>query len=118
MTFGEVLWYLLVAFFMVVYFMMLFRVIIDVFRADDLSGWGRAGWLLFLLVLPLVTLFLYVVARGDAMSQREASRRAVPGGTGPTGTDPVTQLAQAHELLESGAITPEEYGTLKMRAMA
>ncbi len=52
------------------------------------------------------------------MSQREASRRVATGRTQPAGTDPVTQLAQAHELLESGAITPEEYGTLKMRAMA
>ena len=62
------LWWLLAVFFVVVYFMMLFRIIVDVFRNHDSSGWAKAGWLIFLLFLPLLAMLIYVIANGKGMA--------------------------------------------------
>jgi uncharacterized membrane protein len=104
MHLGDFLWSLLVIFFMVVYFMMLFRVIIDVFRRTDLSGWGKAGWFIALLVVPLLSLLVYVIARGNSMTQRDQAQ--------------YEQLRKAHELLASGAISQAEFDTLKAKALS
>jgi hypothetical protein len=61
---------LIVFFFMVVYFMMIFYVIIDVFRSHDLTGIAKAVWLVLLLFIPVITLVLYVIVRGNEMSNR------------------------------------------------
>ena len=71
MHLADFLWSLLVIFFMVVYFMVLFRVIIDVFRSTDLTGWAKAAWFVALLVLPLVSLLVYVIARRSSVTQRD-----------------------------------------------
>jgi hypothetical protein len=121
----DFLWTLLVIFFMVIYFMIMFRVIIDVFRRDDISGVGKAGWLLLLLVLPLITLLIYTIAQGKGMAERDMAQyqqmrsqqdsyiREVAGGT-----DPAAQIKQAHDLLQSGAISQEEFDNLKAKALA
>jgi hypothetical protein len=121
----DFLWTLVVIFFMVIYFMIMFRVIIDVFRRDDISGVGKAGWLLLLLVLPLITLLIYTIAQGKGMAERDMAQykemraqqdtyiREVAGGT-----DPAAQIKQAHDLLQSGAISQEEFDALKAKAMA
>ncbi len=126
----DFLWSLLVIFFMVVYFIMLFRVVIDVFRSDDLSGWGKALWLLALLAFPLVTLLVYVISRGDGIAGRDRRQyqlvqqaqeqyiRAVAAGSGSSTGSAADQIARAHELLAAGAITQEEFDTLKSRALS
>ena len=70
MSLGEFLWSLLVIFFMVVYFMMLFEVIVDVFRRHDASGGKKAAWLVFLFVLPFLSLIIYMVTNSEGMTQR------------------------------------------------
>jgi hypothetical protein len=71
----DFVWALLAVLFIVVYFMVLFRVVLDVFRSEDLGGWGKALWFVALLVVPLVPLLVYVGARGRAMTERERRRR-------------------------------------------
>jgi hypothetical protein len=123
---GEFLWSLFVIYFMVIYFIMLFRVIFDVFRDHTLSGVAKAGWLIFILIVPLIALLAYVITRGEGMAQRDmkdvsSAREAQDdyirqvAGTGDNATE---QIARAHELLNSGAISQQEFDTLKAKALA
>jgi|WetSurMetagenome_2_1015567.scaffolds.fasta_scaffold452831_2 hypothetical protein len=119
------LWWLLAVFFMVVYFMMLFRIIVDVFRNHDSSGWVKAGWLIFLLFFPLIAMLIYVIANGKGMAQRDVAQyQAVKQSQDDyirsvaAPTDPSAQIKQAHELLEKGAITQQEFDTIKAKALA
>jgi hypothetical protein len=121
LSLGDFLWSLLVIFFMVIYFMMLFQVIADVFRRRDASGWKKAAWLVFLFCAPFLGLIAYLVTNSEPMAQRASavmeSRRTVYGNGG--GSDgPTAQIANAKALLDSGAITPEEYTNIKHRALA
>ena len=118
---GEFLWTCLAIFFMVIYFMMLFQVIVDVFRRRDASGWKKAAWLVFLFCAPFLGLIAYLVTNSEPMAQRASavmeSHRTVSGNGG--GSDgPTAQIANAKALLDSGAITPEEYTNIKQRALA
>lgn len=126
MSFGEFLWSILIFYLIFVYFMMLFRVIMDVFRRDDLSGWGKAGWFLLLLVLPLFGVLIYVIVNSRTMVSRDVAGlqqaqadqdayiRQVAGST----PDPATQIAKAKELADSGAITQQEFESIKAKALA
>jgi Short C-terminal domain/Phospholipase_D-nuclease N-terminal len=120
---GDWLLWLVYFFFMVIYFMMIFRVIGDLFSRDDLGGWGKAGWILVLLFVPLLTMLIYVISQGPKMAQRSMSRY---GSTrdqqadymrSMTGNDPSTQIKQAHDLLQSGAITQAEFDAIKAKAL-
>jgi hypothetical protein len=117
LSLGEFLWSLLVIFFMVVYFMMLFHVIVDVFRRRDASGGKKAAWLIFLLIAPAVGLLAYLITNSEGMAERTADyAAAVQRSYG--GADPTTQINQAKALLDSGAISPDEYNQLKARALS
>ena len=74
LSLGEFLWSLLALFFMVIYFMMLFYVIVDVFRRHDASGGKKALWLVFLLVAPLVGLLAYMITNSDGIAARNATQ--------------------------------------------
>jgi len=65
-------WTMMLLFFWVLWFVLLFWVIVDIFRSHDLSGWGKAGWLFFVIILPYLGVFVYLIARGSEMSQRQA----------------------------------------------
>jgi hypothetical protein len=119
------LWWLLAVFFMVVYFMMLFRIIVDVFRNRESSGWAKAGWLIFLLIFPLLAMLIYVIANGKSMGQRDlaeyqSARQAQDEYIRSVATtnDPSAQIKQAHDLLQSGAITQQEFDAIKAKALA
>ena len=119
------LWTLLVFFFMVMYFILLFRIIVDIFRSDDLSGWAKAGWLIFLFVLTLLAALIYVIARGKGMQERQLEQakamqaaqseyiKSVAGST--TATD---QISSAKALLDQGVITQDEFNALKSKTLA
>jgi ABC-type multidrug transport system fused ATPase/permease subunit len=124
----DLLWTLVVIFFMVVYFLILFRVILDVFRSDDLSGWVKALWFLGLLLVPLLSLLLYVITRGDGMTKRDqhqlvqmqqAQEQYIRGVTGASGGSggAAEEIARGHALLTSGAITQAEFDALKSKAL-
>lgn len=71
LSLSDFLWSLLIIFFMVTYFMMLFHVIVDIFRRKDTSGFTKAIWLLFLLIFPLVGLLAYLIVNGQGMGARD-----------------------------------------------
>ncbi|MGW0908546.1 SHOCT domain-containing protein [Streptomyces sp. NPDC002853] len=113
----------------VMWLFLLFRVVMDVFRDDDLSGWGKAGWLIFCIVLPYIGVLIYVIARGRGMGRRDVKqakdseeafreyvRKAAAGtNAGTSGTDDLVKLS---ELRESGALTDEEFDKAKTRLLA
>ena len=123
LSLSDFLWSLLVIFFMVVYFMMLFQVIGDVFRRKDASGAKKALWLIALLIFPLLGLVIYLFANGEHMAergvqdmQRQQQRfdehvRDVAGGS-------AAEIEKAKTLLDSGAISQAEFESLKAKALA
>jgi hypothetical protein len=123
-SFGEFLWSLVIIFFMIVFFVILFQVVFDLFRDRDLSGWAKAGWLIFIIVLPFLGLFVYLIARGKGMAERSAKEQAqakqdfdayVRETAGSGG--PATEIANAKKLLDDGAISQEEFDAIKRKAL-
>jgi ABC-type multidrug transport system fused ATPase/permease subunit len=100
-------------------------IIVDLFRDHTLNGWGKALWVIFLVVVPFLAALIYLIARGRGMSQRELERRgqaqseanayirSVAGGSSAS-----TEIESAKKLLDSGAITQDEYNALKAKALA
>ncbi|MFC3575127.1 SHOCT domain-containing protein [Streptomyces yaanensis] len=116
-------WTMLWFFLWVMWFVLLFRVVVDIFRDDSMSGWAKAGWLVFAIVLPFIGVFAYVVARGKDMGRREAAQaraqqeafdayiREAAGAEGRPGT--VDALAKLSEIRSRGDITDEEFRRAK-----
>jgi predicted permease len=69
-------WTICFVFLWALWFFLLFLVIIDIFRSHDLGGWGKALWLILVIVLPYLGVFVYLIARGGEMGERRAARRA------------------------------------------
>ena len=124
MQFGEFLWSLLVIFFMIMYFMILFSVVIDLFRNHQMGGFAKALWILFLIFIPLISLLIYVIVYGKSMAQRqqaavvEAQQEQDAYIKQVAGTSPAEQIAQAQQLLSSGAISQDEFDKLKAKALS
>jgi predicted PurR-regulated permease PerM len=123
LSLGEFLWSLLVIFFMVVYFMMLFQVIVDVFRRKDASGGKKALWLITLLIFPLVGLLAYMFTNGDSMTSRnvqemQRSQERFDDYVRETAGGSAAEIEKAKGLLDSGAISQAEFDRLKSKALA
>jgi len=124
-TFGQLMWSMLIFFAWILFFWMLFAVIGDVFRRHDLSGLGKAGWIIFMVCLPFLGIFVYLIANSKGMAERntkqvqaaQASTDAYIKSVAST-ADPAEQIAKGHELLEKGALTPAEFEQLKASALA
>ena len=126
--FLDVVWTMLVFFLWVAWFWLLFSIWGDLFRRRDLSGWGKAGWRIFTLVVPFHGVFIYVVTQNDGMTQRNLERakaqreqmdeyvRTTAGSGG--GSGGVADIERAKQLLDSGAIDQAEFEKLKQRALA
>lgn len=119
-AFWTVLWFFL----WIMWFILLFRVVTDIFRDDSLSGWAKAGWLVFCVVLPFLGVFVYVIARGREMGHREMKQvqaqqeefdayirrtAGAPGG-GRSSADELTRLSEMHD---RGTISDEEFRRAK-----
>jgi len=122
-------WTMTLFFFWILWFMLLFYVIADIFRSHDLSGWAKTGWLVLVVVLPYLGAFTYVVARGDSMSHRrdqrasQGSHQAPPSHAQPTAAstsspstaEELTKLAGLHD---HGVLTDTEYNNQKAKLLA
>jgi ABC-type multidrug transport system fused ATPase/permease subunit len=118
---------LLTIFFMVIYFMMVFRIISDMFRDTSLGGGAKVLWLLAILFFPLVAMLVYVIARGKGMAERDleqfekmrsAQAEYVKGLVVQSGgASAADQISQAKALLDNGTISAEEFQKLKAKAL-
>ena len=123
--FLDVLWTMLVFFVWVSWFMLLFHVIGDIFRRRDASGLNKTAWLIFVIFLPFLGVFAYLIANSDDMAKRNLERieaaqsdtdsyiRSVAGSGGPT-----AEIERAKGLLDSGAISQQEFEAIKAKALS
>ena len=120
-------WSMLMFFLFFAWIWLVISVFIDIFRSRDLSGWGKAGWSLFVLIIPLIGVLVYLVARGDQMQQRRIDDyqaqqsaqseyiRSVAGNGGASTADELTKLSQ---LRDDGTLTDDEYQQQKAKLLA
>src|SRR3954465_10593139 len=116
---GDVLWSLIVIFFMVVYWMIFFSIIFDLFGDHPMGGGTKALGVIFLIFVPFVAMLVYVIVRGDSMAERpmkqaqrqQAAMDSYVRETAATSA-PAEQIAKAKELLDAGTISQEEFDGL------
>src|SRR5271157_6507888 len=119
-------WTMIEFFLWVIWIWILLWVFIDIFRSHDLSGWAKALWFLFVLLIPLIGVLAYLIARGSSMEERSAQQaqqqdrelRAYVQETAGTPTSTADQLAKLADLRDRGVITPEEFEREKAKIMA
>jgi ABC-type multidrug transport system fused ATPase/permease subunit len=118
-------WTILYVFVFVLWIFILIEVIWDIFRSHDLGGWGKAGWLLFIIVLPLLGVLVYLIARGGSMHEREvrvarAQNQALQSYVREvTGTTSVAdELAKLSDLKAKGVISDAEFDQVKTKLLA
>ncbi|WP_234998801.1 SHOCT domain-containing protein [Demequina sp. NBRC 110057] len=124
-SFLDLLFFSLWIFVLVAFFMVLFRVIVDIFRDRELGGFGKVLWLIAVLIFPFLGILIYLIARGKGMARRDVAQAAevhaaqveytkgLMGEAGPAG-----EIKAAKELLDSGAITQAEFDAIKAKALA
>ncbi len=125
MSFWDFVWFIVISYVFIAYLMMLFNIIGDIFRDRELSGFGKAAWMIALVFVPFLTAIVYLISRGSGMAERhyqaaEQARsrqddyiRSVASSNGAA-----SDIAQAKSLLDSGAITQTEFDALKQKALA
>ena len=117
----NIVWTMLVFFGLVIWLRLLFTVFGDVFSRDDLSGGAKAGWCVLAIILPFFGVFIYLVTQGDGLAERNAERlkaqaQQVLASTGSAGS--AEEIAKAKQLLDSGAISQDEFDALKRKALS
>lgn len=125
--FAVLLWSLWI-FILISFIFVVIRIIMDVFRSQDLGGWGKFWWLVFIILLPILGSLIYLFARGSGMAQRdlEDARRAreydkeytksLIGEAGAAGS--AGEIERAKALLDAGTISQAEFETLKAKALS
>jgi hypothetical protein len=121
-----VFWTALWLFLWIAWLMLLFRVIFDIFRSDDMGGWGKALWSIFVIILPFLGVLVYLIARGGSMTQRDISEATAEAkafeqyvrqtaGSGGGAADELQKLAA---LKAQGVLTEEEFQQQKSKLLA
>jgi hypothetical protein len=123
--FLDVLWTMLIFFLWIIWFWLLITVFADVFRRKDIGGGAKTLWIIFVIILPFLGVFIYLISQGDNMAERNVRQaqaqqaqfdeyvRSTAGGAGAA-----AEIEKANQLLASGAITQAEYDALKAKALA
>jgi hypothetical protein len=121
----EVFWTMLIFFAFFIWIWLLFIVFADLFRRDDASGWVKVAWIVFIVILPYLGVFVYLIAEHKGMTERtikqqEAAKsemdqyvKSVAGSS-----DPTEQIAKGEQLLKSGSISQAEFDQIKQKALA
>jgi len=124
---GEALWAMLWFFLFFIWIFIFITVVMDIFRSHDLGGWGKALWVIFIIVLPYLGVFVYLIARGGKMQARaiesakahdEATRQYIQSVAAPAGTSTAEELARLADLKEKGVIDDAEFASLKAKALS
>ncbi|GAA1275077.1 SHOCT domain-containing protein [Kitasatospora nipponensis] len=127
-------WIMLWFFLWVLWLFLLFRVVMDIFRSHEMSGWGKAGWMILVVLLPYLGVLLYLIVRGAKMGEHDAEdaerreaavqdyiRKAAgsgDGGAAGDGGDNVDRLAKLAALKADGHLTQEEFDQAKAKLLA
>ncbi|MER7564700.1 PLDc N-terminal domain-containing protein [Streptomyces sp. NPDC048523] len=120
----SVFWSMLLFFLWIMWFVLLFRIVVDIFRDDAMSGWAKAGWLVFVIILPFLGVFVYVIARGKHMGSREVAQARAQqesfdsyirqtAGSADSRSSSVDELARLSEIRSRGDITEDEFRRAK-----
>ena len=124
-SFGDVMWSMFVFFAWILFFWMLFIVFGDLFSRHDISGWAKAGWTIFVIILPFLGIFIYLIAEGKSMGERAQQRAQAQQSqmddyvrSVASSDSSAEQIAKGKQLLDSGAITQAEFDALKSKALA
>jgi hypothetical protein len=124
-SFGELLLIALEVFFFVIWIWILITILSDLFRDHELSGWGKAAWVLFLVFIPFLTALIYLIARGNGMRDRTIKAQAdakkhfdeyVREQAG--ASSPADELHKLAELKDKGALSAEEFDRAKAKLLA
>jgi hypothetical protein len=111
----DLFWTMFLFFCWILWFWLLFRVYADLFSRRDIGGWAKTGWVLFTILLPFLGVFVYLITQGRSMAERtelavERQRATTDAYIRSVAADANSvQSAKARDLLDSGAITPDEY---------
>lgn len=117
------LWFFL----FVAWIWLLISLLADIFRSRDLSGWGKALWIFFIIILPLLGALIYLIARGKGMAERSAEeyglredafRAYVQEAAGPSGPSVADELTKLAQLRDAGTISADEFETQKAKLLA
>ena len=120
--FFSMLWFFL----FIAWIWLVISIFIDIFRSGDLSGWGKAGWTIFVLIVPLIGVLVYLIARGDKMQRRriddaaaqeQATRQYIQSVTG-SGQSVADEISKLGQLRDDGTITDAEYQSQKAKLLA
>jgi hypothetical protein len=123
----DLFWTMLWLFLFFLWIWLLIALFADIFRRDDLGGWGKAGWVFFMIVLPFLGALIYVIANGDGMAERRVKDvqaaqaaqddyiRSVAGGGGASTADQLEKLAALHD---AGKLTDDEFAAQKAKLLA
>ena len=123
---GEVLWSFIWFTLFFIWIWLLITVFGDIFRSDDLGGWGKAIWTIFVILVPYLGVFIYLIARGKGMAERnikaieaqqDAQRAYIQSVAGSTAS-PAEEIARLTDLRDKGAISEDEFQQLKAKALA
>jgi hypothetical protein len=117
-------WHFLIIFAWIAYLLVLFQILVDLFWRDHkTSGWAKAIWVIFLILVPWLTALVYLIARGQGMTERarEAAQQAKKETDDyireTAGRSPAQEIEHAKQLLDSGAISQTEFDSLKAKAL-
>jgi Short C-terminal domain/Phospholipase_D-nuclease N-terminal len=121
--FLEFLWAMIVFFAWVAWIWIAITVFIDLFRRDDIGGWGKAGWVVFVVLLPFLGVLVYLITQHDAMRERgvkhaQAQQQAFDQYVREAAGGSAAEIAKAKELLDAGTISQEEFDAIKRKAVA
>jgi Phospholipase_D-nuclease N-terminal len=122
--FWDAVWLIVSTFVFVAYLLVLFQIVVDLFRDTELSGFAKALWIIGLIFLPVMTALVYIIARGSGMAHRQ--RAALQRAKADTdsyikdvaGKSPAQHISEAKALLDAGTINQEEFAKLKAKALA
>jgi hypothetical protein len=121
--FLNILWSMIIFFAWVAWIWIVITVFIDVFRRHDIGGWGKAAWVVFVIVLPFLGVLVYLIAQHDGMRERslqqaKTDRQAFDQYVRDAAGGSATEIAQAKQLLDAGTISQQEFEVIKTKALS
>ncbi|PJI93603.1 SHOCT domain-containing protein [Luteimicrobium subarcticum] len=125
MDFWQFFWLVVWSFLFIAYLMVLFNILADIFRDHGMSGWVKAVWIIFLILIPVLTALVYLIARGNSMAERQYAQVKQAQADADSyirqvssSKSPAEEIASAKSLLDSGTITQAEFDSIKAKALS